>query len=80
MSQSYFTNIGGSGPVRYGQFPFAIGVLESPNNFMPIGMAFEIGWTEHGLAVWRLTIGETELPDRWVLIDRRFVAVKDAPT
>jgi hypothetical protein len=33
-----FAHIATSGPVRYGQFPFAIGVLEAPDKFMPIGM------------------------------------------
>jgi hypothetical protein len=37
---SYFTNISTKGKVRYGKFPFAISVLESPNNHVPIGMAF----------------------------------------
>ena len=75
----YFAHISATGPVRYGQFPFAIGV-HAPEEPMPIGMAFEIGRTEGGLAVWRLTIGETELPDRWVIIDRRFVAVENSST
>jgi hypothetical protein len=29
--------------------------------------------------VWRLTIGETEVPGRWVIIDGRFVEAEEAP-
>jgi len=56
MSQAYFASISASGPIRYNQYPFAIGVLEAPDNFMPIGKALQIGPTEGGLAIWRLTI------------------------
>ena len=53
---SYFTNISNKGKVRYGKFPFAISVLESPENHIPIGMAFSATATDAGLAVWRLTV------------------------
>jgi hypothetical protein len=45
----YFAHISAAGPIRYGQFPFAIGVLEALDKPMPIGMASEIGRTEGGL-------------------------------
>ena len=47
----YFTNASGPGPVRYGQLPGSIGVLEALDRPMPIGMASAIGRTEGGLAV-----------------------------
>jgi hypothetical protein len=75
----YFAHISAAGPVRYGQFPFAIGVLESPDKPMPIGMASEIGRTEGGLAVWGLHVHDADVPGRWVIIDRRFVPVERAP-
>ena len=40
MEPAYYTNFGGA-VLRYGEVP-AIGVLESPDNHMPIGMAFPI--------------------------------------
>ena len=46
---------------------------------MPIGMASEVGRTEGGLAVWRLHVHGADVPGRWVNIDRRFVAVENAP-
>ena len=47
----YFVHVTASSPVRYGQFPFSIGVLEASDKFMPIGMAFGVGITGDGLAV-----------------------------
>jgi hypothetical protein len=47
----YFAHISGAGPVRYGQVPGSIGVLDAPDHPMPIGTAYEVGWTEGGLAV-----------------------------
>jgi hypothetical protein len=46
-----FTNISASGRVRYGQLPGSIGILESLDKPMPIGIASAIGRTEGGLAV-----------------------------
>jgi hypothetical protein len=45
---------------------------------MPIGLASEIGRTEGGLAVWSLPVHGADVPGRWVIIDRRFVAVENA--
>ena len=63
----------GPGPVRYGQLPGSIGVLEAPDKPMPIGMASQIGRTEGGLAVWGLNVHGDDVPGRWVILDRRFV-------
>jgi len=69
----YFTNCGPErGPVRYHELPGAIGVLEAPDRHMPIGMAFEVGRTADGLAVWRLVIDGDDIPGRWVIVDREF--------
>ena len=72
----YFTNASGPGPVRYGQLPGSIGVLEAPDKPMPIGMALQIGRTEGGLAVWQLTIDGADVPGRWVIVDREFRPVE----
>jgi len=42
---------------------------------MPIGMASPTGRTEAVLEVWRLHVHGADVPGRWVIIDRRFVAV-----
>jgi hypothetical protein len=75
----YFTNASTSGPVRYGQLPGSIGVLEAPDKPMPIGMASQIGRTEGGLAVWSLNVDGADVPGRWVIIDGRFVPTERAP-
>jgi hypothetical protein len=75
----YFTNTSAAGPVRYGQLPGSIGVLEALDKPMPIGMASAIGRTEGGLAVWQLTIDGAGVPGRWVIIDGRFVPAESDP-
>jgi hypothetical protein len=40
-----FTNASGPGPVRHGQLPRPIGVLEALDKPMPIGIALEMGRT-----------------------------------
>jgi hypothetical protein len=72
----YFTNASVSGPVRYGQLPGSIGVLEALDKPMPIGMAFASGRTEGGLPVWRLTVDGDDVPGRWVIVDREFRLVE----
>jgi hypothetical protein len=50
LMSRYFAHNTASSPVRYGQYPFAIGVLEGLDKPMPMGMASECGCTEDGLA------------------------------
>jgi hypothetical protein len=72
----YFANITAVGPVRAGQFPFAIGVLESPDRFMPISTAFGIGRTDGGLELWELVVNGADVPGRWVIVNREFRQVE----
>jgi hypothetical protein len=65
----YFAHITPAGPVRSGQFLFAIGVLESPDKSMPIGMAFGAGRTESGLELWQLFIHGEDVPGRFVIVN-----------
>ena len=74
MEPAYSTNFGDAA-LRYGEAPGTIGVLEAPDNHMPIGMAFPIGWTAEGLTLFRLVIGGAEIPGRWVCRARQFVRV-----
>ena len=73
---TYFAHISAAGPIRYGQVPGSIGVLEALDRLMPIGEAHCLTWDQNGLAVWTLRIGKEEIPDRWVIVDRQF---KPAP-
>jgi hypothetical protein len=72
----YFAHISAVGPVRSRQFPFAIGVLESPDKPMPIGMAFGVGRTDNGLALWQLVVHGEDVPGRWVIVNRKFRQVE----
>jgi hypothetical protein len=76
MTTRFFAHISTAGPVRYGQLPGAMGVLDAPDHPMPIGTAFEAGWTEGGLAVWRLTVEGDDVPGRWIIVDREFRPVE----
>ena len=68
----YFAHLSQKGPIRYGDVPGAIGVLEALDKSMPIGEASCRTHDENGLAVWTLRIGKQEIPGRWVIVDREF--------
>ena len=68
----YFAHISQKGPIRSGDVPGSIGVLDASDQFMPIGEAHCLTWDEKGLAVWTLRIGKQEIPGRWVIVDREF--------
>jgi len=66
----YFAHISQSGPIRYGDVPGSIGVLEALDQFMPIGKASCRTHDENGLAVCTLRIGKQEIAFRWIIVDR----------
>ena len=68
----YYTDHFGKGPVKYNDVIGSIGVLESPDNHMPIGIADCRTWDERGIAVWELTVKGEKLPGRWIIVDREF--------
>jgi hypothetical protein len=68
----YFANVSRRGPVKYRDVPGSIGILEAPDNHMPIGQADCKTWDDQGRAVWVLTIGGQAIAGRWVIIDREF--------
>ena len=70
---AYFTNVGPkSGPIKYRDGHGAIGVMEARDKHMPIGVALGVGWDGRGVALWRLSVGEDELPGLWIVVDREF--------
>jgi hypothetical protein len=78
MAMRYFARISQTGPVKYAQrqVPGSIGVLESLDNFMPIGEARRKTWDQNGLAFWTVHIMGQTIEARLVIIDREF---KPAP-
>jgi hypothetical protein len=75
----YFAHITAAGPIRYGQILGSIGVLEAPDQPMPIGMANCAGWNPDGLATWKLTVHGADVPGRWIIVDRKFRPVEEPP-
>jgi hypothetical protein len=70
---AYYTNVGPlSGPLLSSAGYFAIGVLQARQVHTPIGTALVAGQDQAGLALWRLTIDQVELPGLWVVVDREF--------
>jgi hypothetical protein len=59
----YYANAGPArGPLRHGDVPGAIGVLEALDNPMLVGLALCVGWDPDGLALWTLTVRGDDLP------------------
>jgi hypothetical protein len=70
---AYCTNVGPrSGPLRLAAGYCAVSVFLERVTRTPIGEALAVGEDEDGLALWRLTVGEIELPGLFVAIDREF--------
>jgi hypothetical protein len=71
---AYYANVGPTrGTALYRDTPPATDVLEALGSPMRIGSASEAGWTEYGVALWRLTVNGTEISGRWAIVDREFV-------
>ena len=75
----YYANESTVGRARSGEYPFAIEVLVASDDSRPRGIAFEIGSTADGLAVWRLKIGGEDVPGRFIVVDGRFDPVESEP-
>jgi hypothetical protein len=74
----YFAHVTDKGPERHNRHPFAIGVLQAPDNFMPVGLAVQTRRTEDGMALYRLSVDGRGLTGRWMVVDRRIVADEGA--
>src|SRR3954447_26530050 len=69
------------GPILRGAHPPAIGVVATPGDAWPIGIAYPVGTVAHrkGPAVsFRLVVDKVELDGRWICEARRFVLLGDA--
>ena len=73
----YFASFGPqSGTLLYSAAYGAIAVLEARCKPKPIGVAACVGVDVKGQAVWTLNVRDTDLPGRWIVVDRRFMPVK----
>ena len=70
----YYANVGPlRGTALYRDTPPATEVLDTREGQMTIGVASEAGWTEYGVALWRLKVNGAEINGRWAIVDRQFV-------
>jgi hypothetical protein len=70
---TYYANIGPArGLFLYCEAIAAIGVLDAPDQHLPIGVALPARRHPSGAALWRLEVHGAELPGLWVIRDRRF--------
>jgi hypothetical protein len=70
---AYYTNCGPrSGMLRYAVAPETAGVLTARNRRDPIVRATCVGRNLGGLAVWRIVVGESEVPGLWIVVDQAF--------
>jgi hypothetical protein len=75
---AYFTNDGPrSGPIRWEHRIDALGVLESPTNHMPIGMALSFGEDGRRRSLWRLTVHGAKVPGVFIVVDREFIPAQE---
>jgi hypothetical protein len=70
MARYYMNSGPKTGPILWKDRYGAIGVLESPDNHTPIGMALGCGWGEGGVHVWKLIVHGAEVPGRGAVVDR----------
>jgi hypothetical protein len=72
----FYTDHFGKGTVKYRDVIGSIGVLESPDKHMSIGLANCVTQDENGLGGWTLTVREDAIPGRWIIVDGEFRRVE----
>jgi hypothetical protein len=70
---SYFANAIIENGERFAVFPRSIGVTESPDSNVVMGIASEIGWTEKDGAIWSLKIGGKAVEGLFIVAESEFV-------
>jgi hypothetical protein len=70
---SYFANAIIENGQRYAVFPRSIGVTESPDSNVVIGIASEVGWTEKDGPIWSLIIGSKAMEGLFIIAESAFV-------
>jgi hypothetical protein len=62
--------------IRWGQSPILIGVIESPNDRVPIGIAREVRETDAKASVWSISIHGVAVPGSFTVVDGEFVPIE----
>jgi hypothetical protein len=77
-SATYSTDAGPeSSPIRWEHRLDALGVLASPNDHAPIGLALALARDEDRRSLWRLTVHGATVPGAFIVVDREFVPARD---
>lgn len=71
----YYTSVTNKGTMRYRDVPGSIGVMEAPDNPMPIGVAHCRGPDASGLAEFRLIVRGQPVAGVFRVVDGEFVPV-----
>jgi hypothetical protein len=70
----YFTDAGPkSGPIRLEHRLDALGLLASPDDHAPIGVALALAMDEDRRSLWRLTVHGAKVSGVFIVVDREFV-------
>lgn len=64
------------GILLYRDIDGPIDVFTDDDRSNPVGSARCIGWDAAGSAIWRVTIGDEELDEPWIVVDREFLATR----
>jgi hypothetical protein len=70
---SYFANAIIENGQRYAVFPRSIGISESPDSDVVIGIASEVEWTEKDGPIWSLIIEGKAVEGLFVIAESEFV-------
>ena len=80
MKAMWYSSIGPrEGPLIYNEALLAVRVTRTRRSRVAMGAAFCVGRGQTGAALWKLTIGNVEVPGRWIIVDRKFQRAESAP-
>lgn len=69
VTTRYFADLSLRGTLNYPDVPGSLGVLETPDNFMPIGQADRWGPDDQGNVRPRLRVGGRQIEGRFHIVD-----------
>jgi hypothetical protein len=74
---SYYTTSGPkSGPIRWHE-TYSLGVYEDDRLMSPVGFANPVTWDGQGRTLFTLIVRGTELPGRFIVVDRCFIPAEE---
>jgi hypothetical protein len=75
---AYYSTAGPvKGPMKLRDVPVSLGVWAALDDDVQVGQAHFHACDDEGRAVFCLVIGGNEVPGRWIIVDRKFILVKE---